>query len=139
MITCVLVSRAAPGADDVHPLESADTSSPQTTLQSFRENMHEAYVISIERMRMRPESAADQALVNRIMRCMDLSELAPAVRTSLGKEAAVCLKEVMDRVELPPGIRLARLATGRRRANHQVGDSSYGDRDRQGQGGAARR
>ena len=50
----------------------------------------------------RVPTVRDRANRNHILRCFDLSELPPAVRTSLAKEAAVCLKEVLDRIELPP-------------------------------------
>lgn len=88
-------------ADDRYPLESADTSSPKSTLKSFLEGMHEASLVTQTQGRLtsKPEH---EAIRNRILRCLDLSDLAPAVRKSLAKEAAVCLKETLDRIELPP-------------------------------------
>lgn len=84
-----------------HPLESADTSSPRATLQSFLAGMQDIYVIVGEQGRLTP-TAQHESAANRVLRCLDLSELPPAVRRSLAKEAAVCLKEVFDRIELPP-------------------------------------
>lgn len=84
-----------------HPLESAETSSPRTTLQSFINGMHDIYRIVGEEGRLM-STAQNGANTNRVLRCLDLSEMPPAVRKSLAKEAAVCLKEVLDRIELPP-------------------------------------
>ncbi len=40
-------------------------------------------------------------MLDRLFGCLDLSEVPPATRFSVGGEAAVCLKEVLDRIELP--------------------------------------
>jgi len=97
----VCVCNTTNAADDTYPLESADTSSPRTTLKSFLGAMHDAYPENRNgrTYRLRVQRLAT---VNRVLRSLDLSELAPVVRTSLAKEAAVCLKEVLDRIELPP-------------------------------------
>ncbi len=92
----------ATAVDVRHPLESADTSSPRATLNTFLVTMHEAYVTTREQGRSYQSEAERTATRNRVFRCLDLRQLAPAVRTSLAKEAAVCLKEVIDRIELPP-------------------------------------
>ncbi len=88
--------------DSIHPLESTDTSSPKATLQSFLSMMHQTFEIVKNKEASKITHAEFVAIRRQIFRCMDLSEITPAVRTSLSKEAAVCLKEVLDRIELPP-------------------------------------
>ena len=39
--------------------------------------------------------------VRRIISCLDLSDVAPALRRGVSAESAVCLKEILDRIELP--------------------------------------
>jgi MscS family membrane protein len=102
VLVVALVVSMANAADDPHPLESADTSSPRATLTSFFVGMRDAYDIATTEGRSYESVAELAAGRNRVFRCLDLSEMAPAVRTSLGREAAVCLKEVLDRIELPP-------------------------------------
>lgn len=82
-------------------LESADTTSPRGTLVSFIEAMHEIYVAGTSDPPMRRGSPRSKSLRNRAFRCLDTSEFAPAVHDSMTREAAVCLKEILDRVELP--------------------------------------
>ncbi|MHC4406875.1 MAG: mechanosensitive ion channel family protein, partial [Planctomycetota bacterium] len=50
---------------------------------------------------MRTESRY-RNIAYRILRCLDLSEEPEFLREHVGKEAAVCLKEVLDRIDLPP-------------------------------------
>ena len=84
-----------------HPLLPADTSSPRATLNSFIENCETAYNLlqkegrSTENKQMILES---RQAVRRIMRCLDLSETAEFRRDNVAKEAAVALKEVLDRI-----------------------------------------
>jgi len=99
LATSGMLASGANAADDAHPLESADTTSPRATLTSFLESMYDASDLGM-RARARPEPK-QMARLNRILGCLDLSQLPPALRMSLAKEAAVCLKEVLDRIELP--------------------------------------
>ena len=89
-------------AQDDHPLEAVDLSNPRGTVAGFLDEMHDIYEdFQAEGRRSRPGERTE-ASRKRIFRCLDLSELPPAVRLSLGKEAAVCLKETLDRIQLPP-------------------------------------
>jgi MscS family membrane protein len=93
------------GQEQEHPLLPADTSSPRATLASFTENCELAYTLLKAEGR---DSDNEEALakarqtIRNIMRCIDLSGLAEYRRDNAGKEAAVTLKEVLDRIELPP-------------------------------------
>lgn len=102
VILLALWSTVATAQEKRHPLESADTSSPRATLKSFIAACEEAHKITRSEGRSYRSEAERAAVVNRVLRCLDLSELAPSVRASRAKEAAACLKEVLDRIELPP-------------------------------------
>jgi MscS family membrane protein len=89
------VSPAQPGQQ---PLAPPDTSSPRATLQSFLTALSNAYNLLIA-------DAEEEVIFHearRAARCLDLSEVAPEFRVDVGLETALQLKEVMDRIGLPP-------------------------------------
>lgn len=93
-VTCAEQSR--------NPLRPADTSSPRATLKGFLDSCNEIYemILAVEHARRRDPQYVP--VVRRILDCLDLSELPEYAREHAGAEAAVCLKEVLDRVKLPP-------------------------------------
>ena len=89
----LLLSLAFPvlGEEPVHPLLPADTSSPRATLDSFMENCEVAYALLRTEGRERDSEAsraASKDVVRRIMRCMDLSEIAEFRRDNAAKRWA---------------------------------------------------
>jgi MscS family membrane protein len=89
-------------AADWHPLEPADTSSPRATLQSFIAACDEIYRLIREDDRQLGKDVKWSTAIDRLKDCLDTSGLPEYVRESGGMEAAVSLKEVLDRIELPP-------------------------------------
>ncbi|MDF7822890.1 mechanosensitive ion channel family protein [Pontiellaceae bacterium B12227] len=93
------------GEEEVeHPLLPADTSSPRATLNTFVESCENAYDLLKNNGRSSHDAefmGDARDAVRRIKRCMDLSEIAEFRRDNSAKEAAVSLKEVLDRIELP--------------------------------------
>src|SRR5262245_34118710 len=93
---------AADAYDKAHPLAPPDQSSPRATLTNFIALMDSAYA------RWMSEGGRDEDLIEReaIARIahqfFDLEDIAPSVRKNVGRETAVYMKEVLDRVELPP-------------------------------------
>jgi MscS family membrane protein len=93
---------AADADDKAHPLAPPDQSSPRATLQNFIALMDRAYA------RWTSEAGSDEDRIEREAigrishRFFDLNDVAPSVRNNVGREAAVYMKEVLDRVELPP-------------------------------------
>lgn len=82
------------------PLAPLDTSSPRATLRSFRDTLDQTF------RNMRGGLTADTRvenahLVAQVLTCLDLTEFAPTLATSKGREAATCLKEVFDRIPIP--------------------------------------
>ena len=85
--------------DEPYPLMPPDTSSPRATVRVFRDNMFRAYQLSLAHGY---KNATVDAYLDRAALCLDLSEIAPNVVQDVGVEAALLLKEVFDRIELPP-------------------------------------
>jgi MscS family membrane protein len=92
---------AVAGAAAMNPLAPLDTSSPRATLQSFRQTVDRIFAI------VRAEGAAAQRrpesghLMRQALGCLDLTNVPSSLVNSQGGEAAVCLKEVLDRIPLP--------------------------------------
>ena len=78
-------------------LQPPDTTSPRATLFTFLSSMGEAY----KSAGAEGTAGSIQAL-QRAVRCLDLSELPPRLAEDQGIEAALMLKEVLARIELPP-------------------------------------
>ncbi|MDX1707962.1 MAG: hypothetical protein R3274_05135, partial [Desulfobacterales bacterium] len=85
--------------EDPTPLKPPDTSSPQATAKVFRDNLNRAYQKSLVNGYKRPDV---EAYLDRAAACFDLSQIAPNVVQDVGVETALLLKEVLDRIELPP-------------------------------------
>jgi MscS family membrane protein len=105
----VLALHAAPGltADpDAHPLEPVDLSSPRAVLEGFIEDMDQAWLAIVRSRANRGGDAAEETraiyLADRILRRLDLSDVAPTARVEEGYDAATYLWEVLSRIELPP-------------------------------------
>lgn len=81
-----------------HPLAPPDTSSPRATMRSFIEALNRTYSLDIADADI---ESIDIELA-RAARCLDLSEVAPEFRREVGNETALLLKEILDRISLPP-------------------------------------
>ncbi len=105
-ILCIVLSSAIGQGQDasaLHPLEPSDTSNPAATLNSLIDSCNELQklvssgAVSAERIgELLPTR-------ERILDCLDLSELPKELRDTAGIESALFLKEVLDRIDLPPG------------------------------------
>ena len=84
------------------PLVPLDMSSPRATLHGFMATLDRIAANFREPDRGRAVRAENARLLERILRCLDLSAVPPSLVDSQGREAAVHLKEVLDRIELPP-------------------------------------
>lgn len=103
-IWCCLAWLCSAAAWGASPLEPVKTDHPQDTMRTFMEAM-EVYRKAEKDGR---EARAENAL-NRAVRTLDLSKVAAVLRTDAGREAAIFLKEVIDRIVvinynlIPPG------------------------------------
>lgn len=106
---------AAAAANAETPLTPIDTSSPRATLQGFldfinrgfevRERLLRSYLAS-SKLYLPPEYAEPMRWardrLEGTLRTLDLSELPPATARETSYSLALQLKEVLDRLELPP-------------------------------------
>jgi MscS family membrane protein len=96
-------------------LEPVNTTSPRTTLNGFLESLNRAYALVMEAdaaLRSHPPTMSREEaralerrasrLLQRAVDALDLRRIPPALRQEAGEEAALMLKEVLDRMVLPP-------------------------------------
>ena len=92
---------AAQERPTLHPLQPADTSSPAATLDSLIDACNELHQL-VKAAAITEERAAEVLpTTERILDCLDLSELPQELRQTAGLESALFLKEVLDRIQLP--------------------------------------
>ncbi len=102
LVACFVLAPDCADAADSDEIETVDTSSPRATLESFLDNCNEIHrLIKTDEHfdRTKPERAQ---LLGRILDCLDVSDSEAFARAERVVEAAVCLKEILDRQELPP-------------------------------------
>ena len=83
---------------DPYPLRSADTSSPRDTLRSFNASINE----TIQAWRAGESQEAIQRPGRRTFETIDFSQLPKRGKYVRQLETVLLLKEVLDRIELPP-------------------------------------
>ena len=91
-------------ADDAHPLEPLDLSSPRATLNDFLTASDAMFTLLRDDFWHTPSPAAAYHLSDSITpleRTLDLSGIPPASRRDLGRDGIVYLYEVLSRIELP--------------------------------------
>ena len=97
------------------PLKSVDTSNPRATFKSFNNRVYLAYLLLKDAHQknmstpglLTPEKLVAQGklaqhLMDQAVLCMDLSKIPQAIRRNWGYEGALFLKEIFDRIQLPP-------------------------------------
>lgn len=84
--------------EDPYPLRAADTSSPRDTLRTYLRDMDAA----IEAWLTDRPDAEIQRPLRRAIETFDLSDVAAFERQTTAVLSAALLKEILDRVELPP-------------------------------------
>ena len=86
------------GTFDPYPLRPADTSSPRDTLRSFSTNINEA----VQAWEARQPEAAIRRPSRRAHEMLDFSQLPKRGKRTKERESVLLLKEILDRIELPP-------------------------------------
>ncbi|MFH0959581.1 MAG: mechanosensitive ion channel family protein [Pseudomonadota bacterium] len=81
----------------LYPLEPADRSSPRASLQTFLDDMNKA----LEAYKANHNQDAVN-LAHRAAQCLDLESKPPAIRDTLAFESVIYLKEILDRIDIPP-------------------------------------
>ena len=96
-------------------LTPPDTSSPRATLQSFIENINRGYGVLMAAHRKNTKAPGffasnsvqqmvqhAEELFERGVDCLNLSQVPRTHKRNVGYEGAIMLKEIFDRIELPP-------------------------------------
>ena len=96
LLLCAPTVRAS---KNLYPLKPPDTSSPRATMKFFNDLIGRAHQKSLQ---SGYKDEAVLALLNRAAECFDLSEIAPSLVQDVGVESALLLKEIFDRIEVPP-------------------------------------
>ena len=110
-----MLSSISVKAADVNPLRPVDTTSPQATLQGFFQTIDGMYVrfadvlnsyVTSGRLYLNREEREEQIanLTNALkaIQFLDTSRVSPVLRTTVAAERIIELKEILDRIELPP-------------------------------------
>lgn len=92
----LLVSSPAASVGSDHPLQPPDRSSPRATLQTFQDSIDEAWT------RYQRDDPSYRRFVQAALGCLDTSSIPPRVAAEASLETALLLKEILDRLELPP-------------------------------------
>jgi MscS family membrane protein len=87
---------------DNDPLKPPDTTSPRATMRSFIDGSYAAYRVYLEEKLRTRGGLGTMDNLRRAVRTLDLSEVPPALVDDVGLESTLLLKEVIDRIKLPP-------------------------------------
>ena len=101
IIALAMIFFASANAQDqtpLRPLEPSDTSSPAATLNSLIDSCNELGKLINAGAMSEEREAEILPTAERILDCLDLSELPKELRDTAGIESALFLKEVLDRV-----------------------------------------
>ncbi len=101
----LFIATLARGQDPTHPLKPVDLSSPRATLKTFLDagDAVGAY-LARDYLPSPSRTKFDHlfSLAGPVVKCLDLTEVAPAARRKTGFAAAAGLYETLNRIQLPP-------------------------------------
>ena len=101
LLACLATPAIADEPAGTTPLTPLDTSSPRATLRSFCDTLDRIFANLMSQERTLALRADTRHLIQQAFTCLDMSAIAPTLVDSEGRQALVCLKEVLDRIELP--------------------------------------
>jgi MscS family membrane protein len=101
LLACVAAPAMADEPAGNTPLTPLDTSSPRATLRSFCDTVDHIFVNLTTAERTLALRAETRHLIQQAVTCLDISDIAPTLVDSESRQSIVCLKEVLDRIELP--------------------------------------
>ena len=102
LLLCTVPAPSSAAAQERDEIKAADTSSPRATLKSFIDVCNEINQIIQTKKYLHRTTPEHAELATRALDCIDMSELPAFAQEERASEAAVCLKEILDRVRLPP-------------------------------------
>lgn len=99
LLSVLLLLSALPAyGSNLFPLEPPDTSSPRATLESFIYYTDELYTAANAAVE---DFHLERELLQRAIRCFDLSKVPPTFKEDVSIESVLRLREIFDRIELP--------------------------------------
>ena len=101
----LLVAATLRGQEPAHPLKPPDRSSPRATLSTFLEAGDTIGTFLAKEYLPSPSRAEFHQLVSLgdpLAQCLDLSGVAPAARSKVGRAAAGALYVTLSKLRLPP-------------------------------------
>ena len=101
LLACVAAPAMADEPAGTTPLTPLDTSSPRATLRSFCDTVDRIFVNLTTAERTLALRTETRHLIQQAVTCLDISAIAPTLVDSESRQSIVCLKEVLDRIELP--------------------------------------
>jgi MscS family membrane protein len=115
LIVVLLGTATGANADDAYPLRPPDTSSPRATLEGFITTTDDIYrsvktvmqnYATSDRLYLTAEERQQQLAsfkkVATLFRYLDLSRIPPVLFETVAVERVLQLKEVLDRIDIPP-------------------------------------
>ncbi len=105
LLAALFIATLARGQDPIHPLKPTDLSSPRATLKTFLDAGDAVGAYLARDYTPSPSRTKFNHLVSlagTIVKCLDLTEVAPAARRKTGLSSAAALYETLSRVQLPP-------------------------------------
>jgi len=102
LIVISLAGNVARAQDNGSSLPPPDTSNPRATLKTFIDYCNEFHRLTAADRYFDRRSPHHRPLIRGILDCLDTSELPDYARDDIASESAACLKEILDRVALPP-------------------------------------
>jgi MscS family membrane protein len=101
LMGALVVGRHGLASEPDTPLTPPDRSSPRATLRTFVESLDAFYKRFHDKQSSFEERAVRRRLGAKAIGCLDLSKIAPSLLESEGREVAIHLKEVLDRIPRP--------------------------------------
>lgn len=103
MLLLLAVAASAQVTNAPGPLDPPDTSSPRATIETVIAVANEADALWKRGEGRTYHNLAERtAMAQRVSSCFDLNDIAPSLRANVAREAGVYLKEIFDRIPLPP-------------------------------------
>jgi MscS family membrane protein len=90
-------------ADEQHPLAPVDNSSPRVVLEGFMSDMDKGWSVIYRSYGEATRDSVPEVMIlaDRILRRLDLSDVAPTARVEEGYDSASHLYETLNRLDLP--------------------------------------
>lgn len=102
VLFCLTTCASTGFAESNLSFRPANTASPRGTLKDFIDASNEVSKHVRDTKFVNRDSEALRPTTLRILDCLDQSDLPAFAREARAAEVAICLKEILDRVELPP-------------------------------------